>query len=335
MKSCVLHLTKAARIQRFLSQFTRNFEAILSTEHPKTPPFSREMTFKYGTLEPVAPGLRRIVCHNPGPFTFKGTNLYVIGEGEVAVADPGPSSSDQLDVLAGSLMDETITHILITHCHSDHTGAVAALKERTGALACGMPRAADDPALGKLGPSGRSPIVPVRFDIPLRHGSTVSGPGWEAEAIHTPGHAPDHLCFYLPNQDVLLSGDHVMGWNTSVVAPPEGHMGSYMRSLELLMERKDSVYFPGHGGPIKDPQRYVKALIFHRRWRESEVIDCLRAGLVSAGDMVSRIYSGLEPSLSRAAALAVLAQLEFLAERGMVVARKPGPLAIDQEFELA
>jgi glyoxylase-like metal-dependent hydrolase (beta-lactamase superfamily II) len=308
---------------------------MLSADLPKTPPFSREMTFKYGVLESVAPGLRRIVCHNPGPFTFKGTNLYVIGEGEVAVADPGPGSYGQLDVLAGALKGETVTHILVTHCHSDHTGAVAALKERTGALTCGMPRAADDPALGKMGPSGRSSIVPVRFDLPLRHGSKVSGPGWEAEAIHTPGHAPDHLCFYLPGQDVLLSGDHVMGWNTSVVAPPEGHMGSYMRSLELLMERKEPIYFPGHGGAINEPQRYVKALIFHRRWRESEVIDCLRCGLVSIGDMVSRMYSGIEPSLSRAAALAVLAQLEFLAEKGTVITRKPGPLAIDQEFELA
>jgi glyoxylase-like metal-dependent hydrolase (beta-lactamase superfamily II) len=307
----------------------------LSDGHPKSLPFSRDMTFKYGALEPVAPGLRRIVCNNPGPFTFKGTNLYVIGEGEVAVVDPGPASNDQLDVLTGALKGETVTHILITHCHGDHTGAVAALKERTGAPACGMPRAAGDPALGKLGPSGRSSIVPVQFDMPLGHGSRVSGPGWEAEAIHTPGHAPDHLCFYLPGQDVLLSGDHVMGWNTTVVAPPEGHMGSYMRSLELLMERNEPVYFPGHGGPVKEPRRYVKALIFHRRWRESEVIDCLRSGLVSIGQMVPRIYSGIEPALSRAAALAVLAQLEFLAEKGTVTTRKPGPLAIDQEFELA
>jgi glyoxylase-like metal-dependent hydrolase (beta-lactamase superfamily II) len=312
-----------------------NFEVILSNSHPKSLPFSREMTFKYGALEPVAPGLRRIVCNNPGPFTFKGTNLYVIGEGEVAVADPGPASNDQLEVLAAALKGEKVTHILITHCHSDHTGAVAALKERTGALTCGMPRADGDPALGSAGPSNRSAIVPVQFDMPLRHGSKISAPGWEAEAIHTPGHAPDHLCFYLHGRDILLSGDHVMGWNTTVVAPPEGHMGSYMRSLELLMERSEPVYFPGHGGPVKDPRRYVKALIFHRRWRESEVIDCLRSGLVSAGQMVPRIYSSIEPSLSRAAALAVLAQLEFLAEKGTVITRKAGPLAIDQEFELA
>ncbi len=299
----------------------------MSSKRQKTPPFSREMTFKYGELEQVAPGLRRIVCHNPGPFTFKGTNLYVIGEGEVAVADPGPAAGAQLDVLASALKGETITHILATHCHADHTGAAAALKERTGALVCGMPRAAN--ALN------RTSVVPVAFDLPLQHGSKIAGSSWEAEAIHTPGHAPDHLCFYLPRQNILLSGDHVMGWNTSVVAPPEGHMGSYMRSLELLMARKDPVYFPGHGGPVHEPQRYVKALVFHRRWREGEVIECLREGLVSAAEMVSRIYNNIEPSLSGAAAMSVFAQLEFLAEKGKVVARKPGPLTLDQEFELA
>ncbi|MBI4724759.1 MAG: MBL fold metallo-hydrolase [Rhodomicrobium sp.] len=293
------------------------------------------MDFKYGALERVAPGLRRIVCHNPGLFTFKGTNLYVIGDGEVAVADPGPDTIEQIDVLTGALAGETITHILVTHCHSDHSGAVAALRERTGALTCGMPRAANDPAMGVKGPSGRNYVEPVDFDIALDHGSKIAGPGWQIEAIHTPGHAPDHLCFCLPRQNALLSGDHVMGWNTSVIAPPEGHMGSYMRSLELLMERQESVYFPGHGAPIREPQRYVKALIFHRRWRECEILDCLRGGLNTIKEMVPRIYSGIEPSLSGAAALAVFAQIEFLAEKGTVTTRKPGPLAMDQEFVLA
>lgn len=307
----------------------------MSTGDAKTPPFHREMTFQYGALEQVAPGLRRIVCDNPGPFTFKGTNLYVIGEGEVAVADPGPDSTAQLDVLTEALKGEKITHILVTHCHADHSGAVAALRERTGALVCGLPRTARDPGASAIGPSGRSFIVPVDFDVPLGHGEKLNGPGFEIEAVHTPGHAPDHLCFYVPASNILLSGDHVMGWNTSVIAPPEGHMGSYMRSLELLLERGDGVYFPAHGGPIREPQRYVKALIFHRRWRESEIVDCLRTGHRSIGEMVQRIYNGLEPSLSGAAAMAVFAQLQFMAEKGTVVTQKPGPLAMDQEFALA
>jgi len=307
----------------------------LSTDDRKTPPFSREMAFNYGELEQVAPGLRRIVCHNPGPFTFKGTNLYVIGEGKVAIADPGPDSASQLDVLLKALGGERITRILVTHCHADHSGAVAALCKRTGAITCGMPRRPTDPGADAKGPSGHSFIVPVDFDMPLEHGSVLSGPSFEIEAVHTPGHAPDHLCFHIRADNILLSGDHAMGWNTSVIAPPEGHMGSYMRSLELLMERRETVYFPGHGGPVRDPQRYVKALILHRRWRENEIVECLRSGAVTIASMVPRIYAGIDPSLKGAAALAVLAQLEFMVEKGTAVMRKPGPLAIGQEFALA
>jgi glyoxylase-like metal-dependent hydrolase (beta-lactamase superfamily II) len=309
-------------------------EAALSSENRKAPPFSREMTFQYGALEQVAPGLRRIVCPNTGPLTFKGTNLYVIGEGEVAVVDPGPAEGDQLDVLLQALAGERITHILLTHCHADHSGAAEALRERTGALTCGMPRRAEHPGAGAKGPSGHKFIIPVDYGVPLRHGSRLAGPGFEIEAVHTPGHAPDHICFYIPATNILLSGDHVMGWNTSVIAPPEGHMGSYMRSLDLLMERKEAVYFPAHGGPVHEPQRYVKALIFHRRWREGEILDCIRAGFASAGGMVPRMYAGIEPGLMGAAALAVLAQLEFMAEKGAVIMLKPGPLTMDQEFAL-
>jgi glyoxylase-like metal-dependent hydrolase (beta-lactamase superfamily II) len=300
----------------------------------KTPPFSRAMDFRYGALESLAPGLRRVVCHNPGPFTFKGTNLYVIGEGKVAVVDPGPQPAEQIDVLLGALKGETVAQILLTHCHADHSGAADALRQRTGAPAYGMPRQADAPQAGAKGPSGRSYIVPVAFDVPLKHGDTVEGDGFELQAIHTPGHAPDHLCFFWPERNILFSGDHVMGWNTSVVAPPEGHMGAYLRSLEVLMERKEAAYYPAHGAPVHEPQRYVKALIFHRRWREMEVLEAMRAGLTSIPDMVARIYSGLDPSLAGAASLSVFAHLEYLIEKEMAAALKPGPLTLDQEFAL-
>lgn len=293
------------------------------------------MEFRYGVLETIAPGVRRIVCENPGPLTFKGTNLYVVGKGKVAVIDPGPASGEQIDVLCDALKGETVSHILVTHCHADHSGAAAALKARTGAPTCGMPRPEGALSAGAKGPTGKSFIAPVAFDIPLQHGGGIEGGGWELQAIHTPGHAPDHLCFHWPRSNILFSGDTVMGWNTSVIAPPEGHLGSYMRALDFLIERKDAVYFPGHGAPIYEPQRYVKALIFHRRWREMEVIECLRAGLATVGEMTPRIYNGLDPSLGGAAALAVFAHLEHLAEKGMVTARKPGPLTMDQEFALA
>ena len=306
----------------------------MSNPKHKTPPFLREMVFQYGVLERIAPGLRRLVCNNPSPFTFKGTNLYVIGDGRVAVIDPGPASGEQLDVLCDALKGETITHIFVTHCHADHSGAADALKARTGAPTCGMPRGASAPSAGAKGPSGRSFIIPVAFDIPLQHGSQIQGDGWDVRAIHTPGHAPDHLCIYMPRESVLFSGDHVMGWNTSVIAPPEGNMGDYLRSLDFLIERREVAYYPAHGAAIDQPQRFVKALIFHRRWREMEIIDSLRAGLATIGEMVPRMYNGLDPSLSGAAALAVFAHLEYMAEKGTVMARKPGPLTMDQEFAL-
>ena len=306
----------------------------MSNPKHKTPPFAREMNFQYGVLERIAPGFRRLVCNNPSPFTFKGTNLYVVGEGSVAVVDPGPASGEQLDVLCDALQGETITHILVTHCHADHSGAADALKQRTGAPTCGMPRSAGAPSAGAKGPSGRSFIAPVDFDIALQHGSRVQGDGWELHAIHTPGHAPDHLCFHIPRENILFSGDHVMGWNTSVIAPPEGNMGDYMRSLDFLIERREAAYYPGHGAPIYEPQRFVKALIFHRRWREMEIINSLKAGLATIEEMAARIYNGLDPSLKGAAALAVFAHLEYMAAKGTVTARKPGPLSMDQEFAL-
>ncbi len=278
--------------------------------------------------------MRRVVCQNPGPLTFKGTNLYVIGEGAVAVVDPGPASGEQIDLLLDALKGETIAHIFITHAHADHSGAAAALKQRTGALLCGMPRRADDPSVGAKGPTGGSFVAPVAFDIALKHWDRVESGGFRIQALHTPGHAPDHLCYYLPGANILLSGDHVMGWNTSVIAPPEGHMGSYLRSLEFLLERKEAAYYPAHGAPVLEPRRYVKALIFHRRWREMEIVEAMRAGLASIPEMVARIYEGLHPSLTRAASLSVFAHLEHMIEKGMVAVRNPRLPALNQEFSL-
>lgn len=300
----------------------------------KTPPFSREMDFRYGVLDSVAPGLRRFVCNNPSPFTFKGTNIYVIGEGRVAVVDPGPAPSHHLDALCEALKAETITHIIVTHCHADHSAAMNELKARTGAPTYGMPRSADDPAVGAIGPSGRRSIIPVAFDIALKHESRIEGEGWNLQALHTPGHAPDHLCFFWESENALFSGDHVMGWNTSVIAPPEGNMGDYLRALDFLMERKEAVYYPAHGAPIWQPQRFVKALIFHRRWREQEILEALRAGATTIAEMVARMYAGLDPSLGAAASLSVFAHLEHMVAKGTVGLARPGPLTMDQVFAL-
>jgi len=308
----------------------------LTNPNHKTPSFSRDMAFEYGKLELIAPGVRRIVCENAGPFTFRGTNLYVVGEGDVAAIDPGPAGERQIDLLLDALgqSGERVAHIILTHCHADHSGAAAALKARTGAPTYGFARDADDTVIGKRGPSGGDFVIPVTFDVPLRHGDAVRDASFELRAIHTPGHAPDHLCFHLAEGNILFSGDTVMGWNTSVVAPPEGNMGDYLRSLDRLIGRNDAVYFPAHGGPVHEPQRFVKALIFHRRWRELEVLEALRAGATNIGDMVPRIYAGLEPALVPAAALSVFATLEHLVEKQMVATTRPGALDMRQEFAL-
>jgi glyoxylase-like metal-dependent hydrolase (beta-lactamase superfamily II) len=301
----------------------------------KTIPFNREVDFRRGVLEEVSPGLRRLVAPNEGPFTFKGTNTYVLGQGEVAVIDPGPDDEGHRQTLLSELarQGECITRIMLTHAHPDHSQGIPALQAETGAETLAFGRDLPDGAHAPRTPSGKELIdVGFRPDRRLRHGDCIEGGTWRVEAVHTPGHAPDHLCFALPG-GIMLSGDHVMGWNTSVVAPPEGNMGDYLRSLEAMLRREEQVYFPGHGGRIDEAQRLVKAFIVHRRWREAEILDCLRDGLHTIELIVPRIYEGLASALARAAALSVYAHLEHLHEKGAV--RTRGLLSPEAEFYLA
>ena len=293
-------------------------------------PFRHEIAFEYGRLEPVAPGVRRIVARNPGPFTFKGTGTYVVGEGEVAVIDPGPELEEHIAALVASLADEQVSHILVTHTHRDHSPAAKALKEATGAPTYGFgPHAG-----GKRGEAGVEEGGDWDFtpDIVVRDGEWVEGGKWRFEAVHTPGHTSNHLCFALPESGILFSGDHVMGWSTSVIAPPDGDMAAYMASLDKLLARRDTVFWPTHGPAITEPQRHVRAFIAHRRERESGIIDCLKSGIETADRMVERLYVGLNPSLRRAAARSVLAHLIDLIGRDIVTA--DGPATVEAHFRL-
>jgi glyoxylase-like metal-dependent hydrolase (beta-lactamase superfamily II) len=287
------------------------------------------MAFAYGVARELAPGVVRLVANNPGPFTFKGTNTYIVGRDDPVLIDPGPSDAAHLQAILGTLGGRRLAHILITHTHRDHVDGLAGLVAATGAKTAGFGRRAARPHATRTSPSG-SEYVDQDFapDIRLDHGSRLAGDGWALTALHTPGHAPDHLCFALEDTGVLFSGDHVMGWNTSVIAPPEGSMADYLRSLELLGERGDRVYLPGHGGRVEEPQRLVKAFLLHRRMREQAILDCIRAGTNTVKAIVPAIYRDLDPKLTNAASLSVLAHVEYLIARGLV--RCDSPLSADR-----
>lgn len=276
----------------------------------------RNFTCEYGKAEPVSPLIRRIVAENPGPFTFWGTGTYIVGRGKVAVIDPGPDLGAHVEALLAALAGETVAQILVTHTHIDHSPAAAALKAATGAPSFGFgPH-------GKAGETGESGAdLDFRPDRTLRDGDAVEGPGWRLEAVHTPGHASNHLCFALPQEQALFSGDHVMGWSTTVVVPPDGEMRAYMRSLDRLAAREDATFWPTHGGPIRDPQAHLRELIAHRRGRREAIHAALGAGAATPAAIVAAVYQGLDERLIQAAAQSVLAHLLELEADGLVTRR--------------
>lgn len=282
--------------------------------------FKTDMRFAYGEANEIVPGVERLVANNKGPLTFHGTNTYLIGLESLAVIDPGPHDDAHLKAILKTAGTRPITHILITHRHRDHVDGVAALKQATNAntYAFAQPRPAD--GLVATTPTGRDFVdLGLAPDVVVTDGDRITGSGWELSAIHTPGHAPDHLCFALEDEKILFSGDHVMAWNTSVIAPPEGNMADYLASLENLLERDDAMYLPGHGGRIDAPQRTVRAYLLHRKWREQAILEAICNGTSDIKSLVSEIYSSVPESVSGAAALSVLAHVEHLHAHGLVI----------------
>ena len=204
-------------------------------------PFRKQMRFDYGRAGTVAPGVRRVVCNNPGPFTFHGTNSYVVGEGEVAVIDPGPDDADHVEALTRAVAGETVSHVIVTHTHIDHSPATRAFARAVGAPIVGALPA--PPADGE--PPMEAADHEFEPDIHLADGEAIAGPGWTLTPVFTPGHMSNHHCFALAEGGILFSGDHVMGWNTTIVSPPDGNMGDYLRSLETCIAREDALYLPG------------------------------------------------------------------------------------------
>jgi glyoxylase-like metal-dependent hydrolase (beta-lactamase superfamily II) len=280
------------------------------------PVFNRDFDAPYGKPVAVSPLICRLLAPNPGPFTFKGTGVAVIGKDKVAVIDPGPDDPAHLQSLRDTLRGKRVTHILVTHTHRDHSPAAKHVKQWTGAPAYGFGPHGHDTLAG-IEEGGDREFVP---DVRLRDGDIIEGEGFTFEAVHTPGHTSNHICYALKEEQALFSGDHVMGWSTSVVAPPDGDMAAYMRSLEKLLSRNEQIYWPTHGGPIRDPKVFVSALLRHRLSRETEILAAVKNGCHRIPQIVARVYSGLDPRLIRAAELNVLAHLLKLEQEARVIA---------------
>lgn len=267
------------------------------------------------------PLVARVLAPNPSPFTYTGTQTHIVGASDVAIIDPGPDDPAHIAAIMAGIAGRAVVAILITHTHRDHSPGSRPLKALTGAAIIGCaPLALDD-----LGPRADASFdrdyAPDRI---LADGEQVAGDGWTLVAVATPGHTSNHLCYALPEARALFTGDHVMGWSTTVVAPPDGDMAAYMASLELLLARDDRRYYPAHGEPIDTPQRFVRGLAGHRKQREGQIMRLLAAGPLAVPAMVAQMYAGLDPRLAGAAGGSVLAHLVDLQDRGLVAQRAGG-----------
>lgn len=272
----------------------------------------------YALAERVGPLVRRVLARNPSPFTFTGTQTYIVGDGEeVAVIDPGPDEAEHIAALIEAIAGARVVAIACTHTHRDHSPAAAPLKALTGApiVGCAALVLADD------GPRADASFdADYRPDRVLADGEALTGEGWTLRAVATPGHTSNHLCFALEETGALFTGDHVMGWSTSVVSPPDGDMTAYLASLALLYERaQDKVYYPAHGPEVKNPHQLVRVMIGHRRQREKQILRQIESGHTRIADMVPRMYKGVDERLWPAAGRSVLSHLIDLEKRGLTV----------------
>ncbi|HWY62236.1 MAG TPA: MBL fold metallo-hydrolase [Rhizomicrobium sp.] len=282
----------------------------------------------YGIAERLTSRIERLLAPNPGPFTFRGTGVYIVGAGErsvgesrsdqneVAVIDPGPDLPEHNAALQAALAGRKVSHILITHNHNDHSPAARPLQEWSGAKIYGYGPLADKSDEGSSGEESYD--HQFRPDILVSDGTVIAGEDFTIECVFTPGHTSNHMCYALAEEKALFTGDHVMGWSTSVIAPPDGNMGDYMRSLQKLMARGDAVLYPTHGSPVAEPGRLLRAYLTHRRMRETQIANCLARGDGMISAIVARLYADLKPALLPAAALTVRAHLEHMIEEDRV-----------------
>ncbi|MEP0233990.1 MULTISPECIES: MBL fold metallo-hydrolase [Roseibium] len=282
----------------------------------------RQFDPAYGNAIEISDGIRRLTAPNPSPFTFHGTNTYLVGQDAVTVIDPGPDSPEHIDTLLRAIGGAKVETILVSHTHLDHSPGARLLQSETGApiLGCAAYRPARELGAGESNPMDASSDRDYQPDLTLEDGRLYKTSGGDFEVIETPGHTDNHLCFALKGSPFLFSADHVMAWSTSIVAPPDGSMRSYMNSLDRLLARPETIYLPGHGGLVHDAHDYMTELKAHRMQREASILDQLGTEPISIPSLVLRIYYGLDPALRPAAALSVFAHLEDLAARNLVIA---------------
>ena len=285
--------------------------------------FDRTLDAPYGKQVRLSPLVSRLLAPNPGPFTFKGTGVHIVGAGDqVAVIDPGPNLPQHIGALKAALASRQLSHILVTHTHRDHSPAAAILKAWSGAPIYGP--LFDDAPMGQQSAVDEAHDPEFEPDIVVGDGMQIEGAGFVLECVATPGHTANHMCFALPQEQALFSGDHVMGWSTSVIAPPDGDMGQYLASLEKLMGRDEKIFYPTHGSPITAPKDWLRRLIDHRLVRETQILTALAEGQADVATLVERLYPDIAPALHGAAAQQIKAHLDFLARKDTVVRTPTG-----------
>jgi glyoxylase-like metal-dependent hydrolase (beta-lactamase superfamily II) len=278
--------------------------------------FNHEHHFEYAVTESMGPGLARVTARNPGPMTFHGTGTYLLGRKPGLVIDPGPRVDEHRHALEQVLTKGKPTHILVTHRHHDHAGLAKPLSKATGAPVLAFGGATKDPVFELDGESSQNGFSP---DLSLAEGDVVEGDDYRLEVVHTPGHTSDHLCFVDHRHRRVFCGDHIMAWSTTVILPPDGHVGRYIESLERLLDYPDYVFWPTHGPPISDPGSWIRELVAHRLEREQQLIDALAGAPRIVDTLVTRVYGDIDPRLAAPARASLMAGISWLLERGLIV----------------
>jgi len=282
-------------------------------------PFVKNFEFEYGTRAQLSPLIQRVIANNPGPFTYTGTGVYIIGNDNVAVIDPGPDLAEHRAALDKALEGRVVSHVLMTHHHIDHSPLAIPLARDHGCDVYGFGLQIRPPEGGEVRLEAGDDLS-FKPDVEIRCGDVIQGDGWTIDAIHTPGHTSNHMCYVLREENTLFSGDHIMGWSTSVVSPPDGHMGDYLDSLERIKARHFDKIWPTHGPCIEAVDDFVQAYIDHRLNRETQIITALKSGQSGIMDIVEKLYVDIDKRLYPAAAHSVLSHLIHMRETGRVTA---------------